>query len=415
MAKTCSNTIALVATLLFTSTSSEVLAQGGEFEPGGRGFFLVPTLRLAGVYDDNLFFRSQNPVETRYLCISPGLHADYRSPRFQFRFGGSFDGELFPSDTDQLSETFARTEVEVALGYTSSPRTQVTAEASFLSTFDPGELISPTGLDLGRQPATGIGGRTSWSRALTPRQKFELGYDFGRTDLDRTIGPPSRTGSHVVTGVWRYGTSPRTSIQLGYVFRWFVQENFSDLLGESRNTLSHTVSAGLLRQFTPATSISLRVGPRLSFGINPDAPLRAATSSRMAVEAEASFQHERRRTQLSITYSRAQNPAFGFGGFVNTDSVSFGWDFQPRPQVRFRLSPGAFQNRRAGENIVSYQANADFTLEVSKWLLVTTAYSYSAQDGQFLDTAEGTGVSDEWTTRNTITLVIALGHPLQVN
>jgi hypothetical protein len=333
----------------------------------------------------------------------------------QFRGGGSFDTELFPAELDELSTRFARQELTTDFSYASSPRMEWTLGAGYLDTLNAGEVILPTGLDFGRRPSKSLTANAGWSRDLTPRHALELQYDFARAELDRIDGPANVTWSHIVSGLWGYAFTPRTSFELGYALRWFTEENFAIGVPGSRNTESHLLAATLTRRLTGRTTLSLSGGPRYSLLPSFEGAPVDAQRSALGTEGEVSLQHSRPRSDTTLAYGRRQNLAFGVGGLVNTDSLSFVWRFRPVRRVQLALSPGAFRNQRAGQSVDSYRAGVDFDVEVLRWLHVTTSYVYSAQNGQFLFADAGEGFSDESVIRNTISMSVLVGRPLQLN
>ncbi len=94
--------------VLVVFTMSFGLGVGGR-EPqeslgtAGAGFFFAPSIRVAGIYDDNLFFGSEGRVQAFYTRLAPTIAANYRTPRLQTSVMGSIDAEFFPNDLKELT------------------------------------------------------------------------------------------------------------------------------------------------------------------------------------------------------------------------------------------------------------------------------------------------------------------------
>src|SRR5438552_16017163 len=63
--------------------------------PAQTGYYLTPSLSVAEVYDDNVFFAPSSREHDFLTRISPGLQAGYQSTPLTVAGGYTFDSEIY--------------------------------------------------------------------------------------------------------------------------------------------------------------------------------------------------------------------------------------------------------------------------------------------------------------------------------
>jgi hypothetical protein len=231
-------------------------------------FTFVPSLSIAGVYDDNLF-AVQEGSAGKMLQLRPTVEGNFESPRL--RFLSLYSQDMLRSNFSTLNTVDARRHAYLDIEFRSSPLTTFGVVGRYDRSETPGDIELDTGILGARRTAQRWQLSPTLVRRLNPRSVITAGYDFTR---ENELDTPSGTLHQGRVALSREFTS-RSAIVGTYLARYFV-----DHLGESS---SHSVLAGWTREMAPHTHLSVYAGPRVSSyqsGVKPElsASLRRDTN-----------------------------------------------------------------------------------------------------------------------------------------
>jgi hypothetical protein len=289
----------ILATLaVLTGLSPSVSAQ--------TRFTFVPSLSIAGVYDDNLFAVEEGAAG-KMLQVRPTVEGNYESPRL--RFLTLYSQDMLRSNFSTLNTVDARRHAYLDTEFRSSPLTTVGLVGRYDRSETPGEIELDTGILGARRTAQRWQLSPTVVRRLNPRSVITAGYDFTR---ENELDTPSGTLHQARVALSREFTS-RSAVVGTYLARYFV-----DPLGEST---SHSVLAGWTREMAPHTHLSLYAGPRVS-----------SYQSGVKPELSASLRRDTNRFDVRADYWHGETIILGIEGPVAVDSGSLriAWPFRSR-------------------------------------------------------------------------------------
>ena len=289
----------ILATLaVLTGLSPSVSAQ--------TRFTFVPSLSIAGVYDDNLFAVEEGAAG-KMLQVRPTVEGNYESPRL--RFLTLYSQDMLRSNFSTLNTVDARRHAYLDTEFRSSPLTTVGLVGRYDRSETPGEIELDTGILGARRTAQRWQLSPTLVRRLNPRSVITAGYDFTR---ENELDTPSGTLHQGRVALSREFTS-RSAVVGTYLARYFI-----DPLGEST---SHSVLAGWTREMAPHTHLSLYAGPRVS-----------SYQSGVKPEVSASLRRDTNRFDVRADYWHGETIILGIEGPVAVDSGSLRltWPFRSR-------------------------------------------------------------------------------------
>ena len=289
----------LLATLAaLTALSPAVSAQ--------TRFTFVPSLSIAGIYDDNLFAQ-ENGSAGKMLQVRPTVEGSYESPRL--RFLSLYSQDMLRSNFSTLNTVDARRHAYLDTEFRTSPLTSFGVVGRYDRSETPGEIDLDTGILGTRRTAQRWQLSPTLVRRLNPRSVITAGYDLTR---ENELDTPSGTLHQARVALSREFTS-RSAVVGTYLARYFV-----DPLGEST---SHSVLAGWTREMAPHTHLSLYAGPRVS-----------SYQSGVKPEVSASLRRDTNRFDVRADYWHGETIILGIEGPVAVDSGSLriAWPFRSR-------------------------------------------------------------------------------------
>ena len=290
--------IILVTLVAATALSPAVSAQ--------TRFTFVPSLSVAGVYDDNLF-AEQAGSAGKMLQVRPSVEGNYESPRLKFL--SLYSQDMLRSNFSTLNTTDARRHAYLDTQFRSSPLTTFGVVGRYDRSETPGEIDLDTGILGSRRTAQRWQLSPTLVRRVNPRSVITAGYDLTR---ENELDTPSGTLHQGRLALSREVTS-RSAVVGTYLARYFV-----DPLGRST---SHSVLAGWTREMAPHTHLSLYAGPRVS-----------SYQSGVKPEVSASLRRDSSRIDVRADYWHGETIILGIEGPVAVDSGSLRvtWPFRSR-------------------------------------------------------------------------------------
>ena len=297
--------IVLATLAALTAVSPAIVAQSR--------FEIVPTVSIAGVYDDNLNAETEGSAG-KMLQVRPTLEGSWESPRVAFI--SLYSQDMLRSNFSTLNTVDARRHAFLDTRFRMSPLTTITVEGRYDRSETPGDIELDTGILGSRQTAQRWQLSPTLVRRINPRSVMTAGYDFTR---ENEIDTPSGTLHQARVSLSREYTS-RSALVGTYLARYFV-DPFD-------NSTSHSVLGGWTREMAPHTHLSLYAGPRL-------------TSYRSGVKPEvsASFRRDTDRIDVRADYWHGETIILGIPGPVAVDSGSMRvtWPFRNRWEMGTHL------------------------------------------------------------------------------
>ncbi len=397
-----------------------------------RGFFVIPGSSVFGAYDDNIFYQETDQEAVFFTRFIQRIEVGYRGTPLTLSGSYSFDSEIFPDHVSRQTELFARQHASVAFSSLVTRHATFSLNAEYLNTRRTSEVLEETGLDMGRQRIESYTADVRFTHQFSQRNTWEANYLLSLYDLSQNeVEPTGLSGqntSHSLSTRWIHQRSGRGTIQFQYLYRLFVDDAVAREFGYSSASNSHVVTFGVTRQLSSRTSITLRVGPRFSgrptaVGTAEDVEHGAepiehnvqasglATQSSLTAEAAAGIRFGWNRSELSFSYTRSQNQAFGLSGFVNTQGFTIGVTHQPNSWINLAFSPGVFRNTQGDQELLAFRADVNANLNLAEWLSLQCNYRFNRQDGRFLSGTVSSSEEQE-VSHNVFTIGLVFGYPL---
>ena len=310
-------------TRLAATTAAVVSGLGGTAH--AEGLTVVPSVTIAGVYDDNLFLTSPSTARSGLgLRVGPGLSWRYQ-PNARLLLDGRADvlGEYFgdPVVNRLAANRSAVANAHLRLG----EKTGASVSAQYVYTSDPGELVRLAGLSYGRRAAEGMGIAVGLERRFAPKFTLRLGYHLNLMRLQRD----------------RLGSASELASDTSFVFR-----------------------------VGPATRVTFTVGPRYFDG---------SWNPRGGVTAE----HSRERARFSLTYDRGRSVVYDRALLIETYSGRFSYRLSRDTSVE--LSPGLYRYWEFENERRAWRLSSQVSRRLGRAVQAYVSYDHALQDSRLLD------------------------------
>ena len=291
--------LTILATLVtLTALSPAAVAQ--------TRFTVVPTLSIAGIYDDNIFAETEGSAG-QMLQLRPTFEGHWESPRLSFI--SLYSQDMLRSNFSSLNTFDARRHAFLDTKFLKSPLTTLGLTGRYDRSETPGEIDLDTGILGSRQTAQRWQLSPTVVRRISPRAVVTAGYDFTR---ENELDTPSGT-LHQARFALSREFSSRSALVGTYLARYFVDP--------SDRSTSHSVLGGWTREMAPHTHLSVYAGPRV-------------TSYRSGIKPEisASLRRDTTRIDMRMDYWHGETIILGIPGPVAVDSgsVRILWPFRNR-------------------------------------------------------------------------------------
>jgi hypothetical protein len=282
--------LTILATLVtLTALSPAAVAQ--------TRFTVVPTLSIAGIYDDNIFAETEGSAG-RMLQLRPTFEGHWESPRLSFI--SLYSQDMLRSNFSSLNTFDARRHAFLDTKFLKSPLTTLGITGRYDRSETPGE-IDLSGILGSRQTAQRWQLSPTVVRRISPRSVVTAGYDFTReNELDTPSGM-----LHQARFALSREFSSRSALVGTYLARYFVDP--------SDRSTSHSVLGGWTREMAPHTHLSVYAGPRVTSyrsGIKP--------------EVSASLRRDTTRIDMRMDYWHGETIILGIPGASCGPSVIAG-------------------------------------------------------------------------------------------
>ena len=325
------------------------------------GWYLIPSVRLSEVFDDNVFV-TPSPQQWDFITrLVPRLQGGYRSDPLTLLVDFASVVEVYARHPD-LNNAGEQKHAGLTFEYLPTRRAKFGLTAGYTETLTPSILIPDTGVEIGRQSAKGFSAGSSFSYQFTPGMSGSAVYAYTRNLL--STGPTNQTHDTRLSL-----TSQLTPVDSGTLIYHFDLFDSEGLSGSTSSTAS-AVLAGWTRQLTRSSTLTLRAGPQFAGGT-------------VGAEAFADSRYEFESATASLTYSLSRGLLIGETGTVTTNTLSASVSFEPLRSLSVTVTPGISRvtsDANAFQEIKTYRLVAAASYPLARWLTGTVGYQFAFQE-----------------------------------
>ena len=192
--------------------------------PAQTGYYLAPSLSVAEVYDDNVFFTTSPRTHDFLTRISPDLKAGYQSVPLTVAGGYTFDSETY-SRHSELTSIQIRQRGLLEVKVMPDPVLTLSVSGAYFQTKTPTEFNLTTGLAARRVLAERYTANPGFTYRFDPLTTVKGDYTFSKDLLAGGV----TIDSHIENLTLDYRLSPRDTVGPGYVGRQFAFAGFPAL------------------------------------------------------------------------------------------------------------------------------------------------------------------------------------------
>jgi opacity protein-like surface antigen len=354
----------------------------------------LPTLQIEGVYDDNIFLRSEDdplPIEEDYLTrIIPAVAFTHdRGPTdFLVRYQNEF---LFYMNFPDRDATGGNHGFDLSIAHAFGERSSVELDNTFRIGTDISSIAEQGGADLpptgilprGREYRTNdltIAGGYAVSRRLDLTGEIAYEYRWYGTGLEGEPGDELQTEDHLesifVTAIYALTTTHALTGSIGF------SHNDYDDQGKARYL---TATIGYVGQLISSLSLEGSAGLQyLNEDRLPDAPTTHEESvwPYAGLAATYALSDLRFRTEASVGLSDTS----GYGGTAIRRQVRLALDYLPLPDMTlstfglYTKSDSTSDEPGESQDLESFQAGIGLSYRITPWVSTRLDYTYIDQD-----------------------------------
>jgi hypothetical protein len=326
--------------------------------PAQAGNYLNPSLSVAEVYDDNVFYTTSPRTKDFYTRISPGLNAGYQSAPLTVWGSYAFDSEIY-SRHSELTTPMVRQRGFLELKATLGQVLTLSVPATYYQTKTPQELNLTTGLATSRVRAERYTTNPAFTYRYDPLTTAKGDYTYAKDLFAGGI----TIDSHIVNLALDSRLSPRDTVGPWYVGRQFHFAGISTLT-------SHAFTVGWLHELTPLTTFTLRGGPRLTEGTIDRLP-----------EASASISHKLKDGQLSLSYASTLTTVYGLAIPLTAQGITATATTELLRRLQLSATPAFYKVSSETVKAKVYVMGLEASYQLTKTLAWGAVYQFSLQQG----------------------------------
>ncbi len=360
--------------------------------PAQTGYYLTPSLSVAEVYDDNVFYTTSPRTHDFLTRISPGLKAAYQSAPLTVEGSYTFDSEIY-SQQQELTTAQMRQRGSIELKATPDQVLTLSVAGAYYQTRTPQELNLTTGLAARRVLAERYTASPGFTYRFDPLTTVKGDYTFSKDLLAGGI----TIDSHIENLTLDYRLSPRDTVGPGYVGRQFAFAGFPALT-------SHAFTLGWSHELTPLTTFTLRGGPRLTEGTIDRLP-----------EALASIRHTMKNGELSLSYASTLTTVIGQAAAAMAQSITGKATTELLPKLVLSVGPAIYRVSSDAFKATVYSVVLEASHQLTKALALQASYQYSFQRGSFNPQTGPTGPTSVEILHNIFLIRLVATSPTRVD
>jgi len=339
-----------LAVFVFGAEASAALAQAG--------WYVTPSLSVAGEFDDNVFVSSTNPKSDYITRFTPGIELGYKSEPFTILASSSIDSEIYADNSD-LDNVANRKRAGLAVKYLPYRLLTLGLDVHYLETNTPADVVLTTGLQLARTRATELDVLPAATYQLTAVDTLKGSYEYTRDTLE---GSPDNNTHRIRLGYARQLT-PLDTGMINYRLSLFESTGAS-------TTITNAPTLGWVRQLTPNTLLTLEGGPRF---VDNDGVVEP--------EAHGRIDHTFKVAKVALDYLRSEAVVVGRPGKVELESITGMVEIEPLRSLTVRFEPGyyrTFDGVDPTARVYGFVLSALYPIQ--SWLSARLAYRFAYQE-----------------------------------
>lgn len=362
------------------------------------GYYAIPSVSVDEVYDDNLFFASEDKKSDLITRVSPAVEVGYEADTLSFSGRYRFDAEVYARETE-LNSAHVRQFADLEVDYLPTSRLTLSATANYTKTDTPLDLsIIPGGTIPGLLVGRAEAERTAVHGAASYRLTAPTTGSVAATWTNDELVDVGESDTSVLETWFDQRLSKVNTLSYGYMHRQyrFDQLGFDGEGGQTRargvTQDSDTPWVGLSHQFNARTRLVARAGPRLDGGsVDPYVLI--------------SFQHKFNKGQVLLDYERDETTLLGeprkleLQALYATISRRFG------TRLDVQLTPGYARVYQTNSSVDIYSLGLGAVYKINEAIFLTASYDFNFQD---VSTVPG-GMSE--VSRNVIQVGVRFTYP----
>ena len=360
--------------------------------PAQTGYYLTPSLSVAEVYDDNVFYTTSPRTHDFLTRISPGLKAAYQSAPLTVEGSYTFDSEIYSRRTE-LTTPQMRQRGLIELKATPIQVLTLSVSGAYYQTRTPQELNLTTGLAATRVRAERYTTNPAFTYRFDPLTTVKGDYTFSKDLLAGGV----TIDSHIENLVLDHRLSPTDIVGPGYIGRQFAFAGFPALT-------SHAFTLGWSHELTLLTTFTLRGGPRVTEGTIDRLP-----------EALASIRHTLKNGELSLTYTSTLATVIGQASAAMAQGITGKATTELLPRLVFSAGPAIYRVSSEAFKATVYSVILEATHQLTKTLALQASYQYSFQRGSFNPQTGPTGPTNVEILHNIFLIRLTVTYPARVD
>jgi hypothetical protein len=317
-----------------------------------------PTVKVGGVYDDNLFWQTDHPASDLVLRVSPGVSAALVRNKVTLVARYNLDAERY-QDHPALTTAVASQAALFSLTGHPGPRTTLSGSAGFFSTLNPAEFNVSTGLTAGRVRTRRWQGGMNFAQTVTPRTRLEGGYEF---DHD-TIALGARVDTHAGGFQVAHDVGVLTELSLK-----FSGQRYQFGAGAGTPVSAYSVTVGVFRKIGTTAHVGFAAGPQWAHG-------------QARPQVDFSIGRLVRFTDMTLSYGRGQTTAIGLDTPIEADHLDGRVSYDKPATIQLLVSGGLYWSRQAGNTARVYQVSGQVGKPLSRVVSFVVSYTLSLQRG----------------------------------
>lgn len=325
---------------------------------GQHRMIVEPSLEIAQLHDNNLFYSADDPASDLILRVAPSLAVRIENPRWLVSGSYGLDSERFATHQN-LDTNRARERGQLNLHYRADPRLELGLDCSYIDTATAAELNAETGMAAARMRARSLSFRPSLHYRISPRVWARAAHISARQSL--ADGTAMR--EDFATLGFERQLSPRDRFMLDYQQGQVVFD-----FGQRTTTDTYLLRAGWSRDLDARTRLELRAGPRITDG-SP------------APELSASLTRQFQFSSMTLSFLQTQTTVVGQPGIVDTRNVQASFTYRPFRSLQAYAAPTVFRSTKQDLEAVVYRVGVGATYALTPLLGIDLSYRFDRQEG----------------------------------
>ena len=343
-----------------------------------QGFFAIPSVSVDEVYDDNLFFASEEKQSDFITRVSPELEVGYEAETLKFSGRYRFDAEAYAEET-ALNSSHVRQFADMDVEYLPTNRLTLSAAADYTKTDTPLDLaIIPGGTIPGLLVGRAEAERTSVHSAAGYRWTALTTGNLAFTQSNEELADAGESDTSVLETWFDQRLSEVNTLSYGYMYRQYRFDQYGfDPFGLGRaagQTLargatqdSNTPWIGLSHQFNARSRVAARACPRMD-GRSVDPYVLV------------SLQHKFNKGEVLLDYERDETTLLGEPRKLELEALYATISRRFGTRLDVQLTPGYAKVYQSNYSTDIYSLGLGAVYKVNEAVFLTASYGFNFQE-----------------------------------